>query len=46
VAGNDQVIYTGFVHAARTKLTLGKLETALGVSGTARTPTTLRKLLG
>jgi uncharacterized protein (DUF1697 family) len=45
VAGNDQVIYTGFVSAARTKLTLGKLEAALGVSGTARTPATLRKLL-
>ena len=45
VAGNDQVIYTGFVRAARTKLTLGKLEAALGVSGTARTPATLRKLL-
>ena len=45
VAGNDQVIYTGFANAARTKLTIGKLEKALGVSGTARTPSTLRKLL-
>jgi uncharacterized protein (DUF1697 family) len=45
VAGNDQVIYTGFANAARTKLTIGKLEKALGVSGTARTPATLRKLL-
>jgi uncharacterized protein (DUF1697 family) len=45
VAGNDQVIYTGFQNAARTKLTIGKLEKALGVSGTARTPATLRKLL-
>ena len=45
VAGNDQVIYTGFQNAARTKLTIGKLEKALGVSGTARTPSTLRKLL-
>lgn len=45
VAGNDQVIYTGFQNAARTKLTIGKLEKALGVSATARTPATLRKLL-
>ena len=45
VAGNDQVIYIGFANAARTKLTIGKLEKALGVSGTARTPATLRKLL-
>jgi uncharacterized protein (DUF1697 family) len=45
VRGNDQVIYTGFQNAARTKLTIGKLEKALGVSGTARTPSTLRKLL-
>jgi uncharacterized protein (DUF1697 family) len=45
VAGNDQVIYTGFTNAARTKLTLAKLEKALGVSATARTPATLRKLL-
>ena len=46
VTGNDQVIYTGFQNAARTKLTIGKLEKALGVSGTARTPSTLRKLVG
>ena len=39
------MIYTGFANAARTKLTIGKLEKALGVSGTARTPATLRKLL-
>lgn len=45
VKGNDQAIYTGFQNAARTKLTIGKLEKALGVSGTARTPATLRKLL-
>jgi uncharacterized protein (DUF1697 family) len=45
VTGNDQVIYTGFQNAARTKLTIGRLEKALGVSGTARTPATLRKLL-
>ena len=45
VAGNDQVIYAGFANAARTKLTIGRLEKALGVSGTARTPATLRKLL-
>src|SRR3954470_757635 len=45
VEGNDQVIYAGFQNAARTKLTIGKLEKALGVSGTARTPSTLRKLL-
>jgi uncharacterized protein (DUF1697 family) len=45
VEGNDQAIYTGFQNAARTKLTIAKLEKALGVSGTARTPATLRKLL-
>lgn len=45
VAGNDQVIYAGLERAARTKLTIGRLEKALGVSGTARTPATLRKLL-
>ena len=45
VTGNDQAIYTGFQNAARTKLTIGKLEKALGVSGTARTPGTLQKLL-
>ena len=45
VTGNDQAIYTGFQNAARTNLTIGKLEKALGVSGTARTPGTLQKLL-
>jgi uncharacterized protein (DUF1697 family) len=45
VTGNDQAIYTGFQNAARTKLTIVKLEKALGVSGTARTPSTLRKLV-
>ena len=46
VKGNDQAIYTGFQSAARTKLTIAKVEKALGVSGTARTPATLRKLVG
>jgi uncharacterized protein (DUF1697 family) len=45
VTGDQQAIYTGFQNAARTKLTLTKLEKALGVNGTARTPATLRKLL-
>lgn len=45
VAGNDQVVYIGFQHAGRTKLTLARIEKALGVSSTARTPATLRKLL-
>lgn len=45
VQGNDQVLYIAFVSAARTKLTLAKIEKALGVSATARTPETLRKLL-
>ena len=44
--GNDQVLYIGFSNAAKTKLTIGKIEKALKVSGTARTPTTLRKLVG
>jgi hypothetical protein len=45
VEGNDQVLYIGFAHAGKTKLTLAKIEKALGVSATARTPATLRKLL-
>lgn len=45
VAGNGQVLYLGFVNAARTKLTNAKIEKALGVCATARTPATLRKLL-
>lgn len=45
VKGNDQVLYVGFQNAAKTKLTLAKIEKALGVSATARTPATFRKLL-
>lgn len=45
VKGNDQVLYIGFRSAAKTKLTLAKIEKALGVAGTARTPATLRRLL-
>ena len=45
VRGNDQVLYLGFQNAARSKLTTAKIEQALGVACTARTPTTLRKLL-
>jgi uncharacterized protein (DUF1697 family) len=45
VRGNDQNIYIGFANAGRTKLTLAKLEKALGVAATARTPATLRRLL-
>lgn len=46
VAGNDQVLYMGFANAAKTKLTNAKIEKALGVRATARTPATLKKLLG
>ncbi|MCU1586930.1 MAG: hypothetical protein JWN31_423 [Frankiales bacterium] len=45
VTGNDQVLYMGFVSPARSGLTNAKIEKALGVSATARTPATLRKLL-
>jgi uncharacterized protein (DUF1697 family) len=45
VQGNDQVIYIGFQNAAKTKLTNVKIEKALGVGATARTPSTLRKLV-
>jgi uncharacterized protein (DUF1697 family) len=45
VEGNDQVLYMGFEKAAKTKLTNAKVEKALGVGCTARTPATLRKLL-
>jgi uncharacterized protein (DUF1697 family) len=45
VRGNGQVLYMGFVDAAKTKLTNARIEKALGVSCTARTPATLRKLL-
>lgn len=45
VEGNDEVLYIGFRNAGKTKLTLGRIEKALGVSATARTPATLRKLV-
>ena len=45
VEGNDQVLYIGFESAAKTKLTMTRIEKLLGVSGTARTPSTLAKLL-
>jgi uncharacterized protein (DUF1697 family) len=45
VQGNDSVLYIGFQSMAKTKLTLAKIEKALGVSATARTPATLRKML-
>ncbi|HUR15631.1 MAG TPA: DUF1697 domain-containing protein [Mycobacteriales bacterium] len=45
VRGNDQVLYIGFQHAGKTKLSLARIEKALGVSATARTPATLRRLL-
>ena len=48
VRGNDQVLYLAYspagVHAS--KLQNAKLEKLLGVGCTARTPATLRKLLG
>jgi uncharacterized protein (DUF1697 family) len=45
VEGNDQVLYIGFTHPGKTKLSNVKIEKTLGVSCTARTPATLRKLL-
>lgn len=45
VAGNERAVFIGYVDAGRTKLTNARLESALGVSSTARTPATLRKLL-
>ena len=45
VKGDDQAIYIGFMNAAKTKLTLAKIEKALGVSATARTPATLRRMV-
>ena len=45
VRGNDQVLYIGFQDAAKTKLTLKRIEKLLGVRCTARTPATLEKLL-
>lgn len=45
VKGNDQALYVGFQNAAKTKLTNVKIEKALGVGATARTPKTLAKLL-
>jgi len=45
VQGTDQVLYIGFQNAAKTKLTNVKIERALGVGATARTPATLRKLV-
>lgn len=45
VLGNDQVLYVGYRDMRTTKLTNTALEKALGVSCTARTPATLRKML-
>ena len=45
VSGNEQVLYLAFQNAAKTKLTNVKIEKALGVSCTARTPATLQKLI-
>lgn len=45
VEAGDGVLYIGFHDAARTKLTVTRIEKALGVGCTARTPATLRKLL-
>lgn len=45
VEGNDQVIYIGFHHAGKTKLSNALIERSLGVGCTARTPATLRKLM-
>ena len=45
VAGDERAVFIGYVNAGRTKLTNARLESALGVTSTARTPATLRKLL-
>lgn len=45
VAATPRCVYVGYVHAGKTKLTNAKLEKALGVSATARTPATLERLL-
>ena len=45
VAGTPRCVYVGYERAGRTRLTNAALEKALGVSCTARTPATLRKLL-
>lgn len=45
VAGTQRCVYVGYVQAGRTKLTNARIEKALGVSCTARTPATLRRLL-
>ncbi|MDX6230362.1 MAG: hypothetical protein QOI76_3752 [Frankiales bacterium] len=43
--GNDQVLYLAYREVNGSKLTNAKIEKALGVGTTARTPATLRKLL-
>ena len=45
VAGTARCVYVGYVHAGKTKLTNARIEKALDVSATARTPATLSKLL-
>jgi uncharacterized protein (DUF1697 family) len=45
VQGNDQVLYLGLRNAAKTTLTNARIEKALGVGCTARTPATLAKML-
>jgi uncharacterized protein (DUF1697 family) len=45
VQGNDQVLYIGFQNAGKTKLNNARIEKSLGVGATARTPSTLRKLV-
>jgi uncharacterized protein (DUF1697 family) len=46
VLGNDQVLYLAYAEGVHTSaLTTARLEKALGVGCTARTPATLRKLL-
>lgn len=45
VIGNDQVLYLAYQQVNGSKLTNAKLEKALGVGCTARTPATLKKLV-
>ncbi|MGZ6827781.1 MAG: hypothetical protein ACXVGH_13415, partial [Mycobacteriales bacterium] len=45
VAGTPRCVYVGYAHAGKTTLTNARIEKALGVACTARTPATLRRML-
>jgi uncharacterized protein (DUF1697 family) len=46
VAGTPRCVYVGYAHPGRTQLSNARMERALGVACTARTPATLGKMLG